>query len=321
MLKIGILGAARIAPLAMIEPAQRRDDVQIQAIAAARPGAAEKYAARYKIDDFYTNYEALIDNANVDLIYIALPPNLHATYTIKALRAGKHVLCEKPFALSVDEVHKMQAAADATGKRLFEAFHNCYHPLFDAVLKVKNSGRLGDITSVRANFSHHIPFVKGEFRHQKHAGGGALMDLGCYPLHWARNIMGEEPRIKSADIRLNQQGVDVQTRAQLVFSNNVPCLIETSMDEGFEHHQIFELFGTQGMLKIYGAVLPQLGHYVLQKTGDITRHFTVAGNTSFDHQLDAIVSSMHNNTPLRSEGSDIIGNMTAIQAIFDAAGS
>lgn len=206
MLRIGILGAAGIAPAAVIRPARRRTVVEVVAVASRRAASARQFAESHRIDRFYSDHFALLSDPGIDLIYNALPPSEHARWSIAALKAGKHVLCEKPFAMNADEAAQMLEAAQSTGNRLIEAFHDRYHPLSAELDAVKASGALGEILSLQADFSTSNPFDPASLRHDPRLGGGSLMDLGCYPVHWVRAFMNEEPKVVRASGSLNPPG-------------------------------------------------------------------------------------------------------------------
>lgn len=320
MLKIGLLGAARIAPKAVIEPAQRRDDVSIVAVSAARPGAAAEFASQYAIPVAYDTYDALIDDGAIDLVYNALPPRLHAEWSIKALEAGKHVLCEKPFAMNPDQARAMITAARANGRRIIEAFHDRYHPVYAYALAQRDAGSLGDILELKAHFKHSIPFDADEFRHNPGAGGGALMDLGCYPIHWCRNFMEEEPQVLDASARITAAGIDEDIAASLLFPSGIKAEIQASMEPGWDHYARFIIIGSKGTLTLKNSILAHLGHSVHETINGQYREFTLAGNTSYDHQLDALVSALANGAPLPCEGADSVGNIQVICDILATAG-
>ena len=198
MIRMGILGAAKIAPKAFIESATRRDDCEIVCVAARDSARASAYAAEHGIPEIAESYEALIARPDIDLIYNALPPHRHADLTIAALEAGKAVLCEKPFAMNAAEARRMVEASRRTGRPLVEAYHYRFHPMFLNVLEQVQSGAIGKLCAIRSEFSVAIKYRPGELRHDPALGGGALMDLGCYALHWARIVAGSEPAVRSA---------------------------------------------------------------------------------------------------------------------------
>ena len=218
---IGLLGAARITETAIVRPVQVTPQCQLRAIAARDRGRADAYAKRHKVADVFDTYDELIAADSVDLVYNPLPINLHAEWTIKALKAGKHVLCEKPFAMNADEAQAMLDAAAESGKRLIEAFHYRYHPAFDTCLNWLAADEIGELREIHAVFDVHIKDDGHEIRHRVETGGGAMMDLGCYPLHWALSVTGEAPSQIDATAELTPAGVDESLQASLTFPSGV----------------------------------------------------------------------------------------------------
>ncbi|MDX3928154.1 MAG: Gfo/Idh/MocA family oxidoreductase [Shinella sp.] len=243
MIKFGVLGAARIVPWALLEPAHRRRDVEVVAVAARRPGSAEAFANEHGIRRFHNSYEELIADPGVDVVYNPLRPHLHAEYSIKALEAGKHVLCEKPFAMTGLEAEATQAAATRSNRRIIEAFHDRYHPVFSHILSIADSGRLGRIRKLTATFNHTVPDTPGEFRRDPKMCGGALMELGCYPVHWCRSVMREEPQVTAARALIASTGCDEEMSAELAFPSGVTASIEAKMSPGWEYHARFIIDG------------------------------------------------------------------------------
>ncbi|MDB5621919.1 MAG: Oxidoreductase domain protein [Devosia sp.] len=320
MLRVGILGASRIVPWALGEPAARRSDVQLTAIAARRPGAASPLAERFAINNVYDRYEDVISDPSVDLVYNPLPPHLHAEWSIKALEAGKHVLCEKPFAMNAAEARAMTDAAAANGRRVIEAFHDRYHPVFEHLLDRVKAGDLGTLSTIRAEFSHTIPRLEGEFRRIRSMGGGALMDLGCYPVHWCRSLVQEEPVITQASAVRDPDGYDEEIEATLQFPSGISAHIASRMSQGWHYHARLEIQGDRGTLMVENSLLPQLGHSIRATIDGVFRQYTIGGGTTFDYQLEALVAALRNATPLPTEGAGPLGNMAAIDAIYAAAG-
>ena len=196
-LRIGILGAAKVVPYALALPARKVPEVQVTAIAARDPKRARRFAALWRIPRVHQTYEALLADPEIDAVYIPLPNGLHAEWTIRALRAGKHVLCEKPFCANAAEAEEMARVAQETGLVLSEAFAYRHHPLAARMRKIVQSGELGRIQHIEARFQFMLmnPF---NVRWRYELAGGALMDAGCYPLNMVRFLMGEEPRVLSA---------------------------------------------------------------------------------------------------------------------------
>lgn len=231
MLRFGILGAARIAPAALIQPAILLPTVEIAAVAASSADKAVAFANEHGVPRAASSYAELLASPDIDAIYNALPPCLHEQWSVAALEAGKHVLCEKPFAMNVAEARRMVHAATTSQRLLVEAFHYRFHPYFRRVLELLANDVIGDIRHIRAQFDVRIPYSHSEFRYDPLLGGGALMDLGCYTVHWARILMGSEPRVVQADCKRGDSRVDTSTRASLSFAGGATAEVLTSMSE------------------------------------------------------------------------------------------
>lgn len=319
--QIGLLGASGIAPRAIIEPAQRRPDAEIAAVASARPGAAARYAGDHRIAAAHDSYEALLADEAIDIVYVGLPIAAHAKWTIAALEAGKHVICEKPFALDAGEASAMVEAAERNGRRLIEAFHYRYHPLFEHVLGLCNGGRLGAVERLVGCLNVSIPFDPQAIRHAPQLGGGALMDLGCYPVHWLRSIAGSEPVVRAVEVTRTQLGVDESIRAALEFPGGISAEVITDMAEGIPTRCHLRVEGSLGTLEVSNPAGPHDGHSVsLRIKGEPPSVYTIAGQATFDYQLAAFIEAIETGGPLPTEGSDAIGNMTVIDAIYRAVG-
>jgi predicted dehydrogenase len=319
VLRIGVLGAAGIAPQALLRPARRRDDLDVVAVASRRPGAARTYAAEHGIATAYGSYDELFADPSIDVVYNALPPSEHAARTTEALSAGKHVLCEKPAAMTADEARAMVAAATAAGRRLLEAFHDHHHPLTAHVQGLVASGALGEIESVEGAFAVTIPFDPVSIRHDPTAGGGALMDLGCYPVHWLRSLIGEEPEVVAATATANQLGADESIEATLRFPSGVRGRVFASMRPEKRTASLV-VHGERGSLEVDNPVLPHRGHSMRTTIDGVASTWTVGGRETYDYQLDALVRAVVDGEAVATEGADIVANMTVIDAVYAAAG-
>ncbi len=320
MIRMGILGAAKIAPKALIDPVSRRDDCEIVCVAARNAARARAYADEHGIPEIAETYEALIARPNIDLIYNALPPHRHAGLTIAALEAGKAVLCEKPFAMNAREAGAMVEASRRTGRPLVEAFHYRFHPMFEDILAQVRSGAIGKLCAIKSEFSVAIKYRPGELRHDPALGGGALMDLGCYALHWARTVAGSEPRVTQATSKLSEQGVDLVTNARLEFDGGVTAQVRTSMAPGQRFKALLAIQGTEGTLVARNPLHPSMGHSITLRRGLAIRRYTVPGETTYDHQLAHMIEVMKTNAPPLTGGADGVANMALIDAVYAAAG-
>jgi predicted dehydrogenase len=181
-LRLGVLSTADIARTKVIPGMRTAQRVEVVAIASRDEARARSAAAELGIPRAHGSYEALLADEDVDAVYIPLPNHLHAPWAIRAAEAGKHVLCEKPLAMTAAEAESMASAADAAGVVLMEAFMYRHHPSWQAALEVVRSGRLGRLTAVQSWFSYYNDDPTN-IRNIREAGGGALYDIGCYDVH------------------------------------------------------------------------------------------------------------------------------------------
>src|SRR5450759_4989502 len=226
--RIGILGAARIAPAAVIKPAKSISAAVIDAVAARDRDRADAFASKHGIPKVRDSYAALVADPQLDAIYNPLPNGLHAQWTIAALEAGKHVLCEKPFTANTKEAEAVAAVAAVTDLVLMEAFHYRYHPLARRMREIVESGELGTIRRVETALCFPLPKFS-DIRYQYDLAGGATMDVGTYTVHMARLLGREEPDVVSAEAKLRTPDIDRAMRAELRFPSGHTGRITCSM--------------------------------------------------------------------------------------------
>lgn len=322
MIRIGLLGAARIADQAIIQPAAKRSDVVIAAVAASNLEKAQTFAQQFGIEQAFGSYDELITRDDIDLIYNALPPSLHAKWSIRAVLHGKHVLCEKPFAMDVAEAKDMVATAKISHRLLIEGYHYRFHPVFAEVERLVKSGELGTIHTVRSNFSVRIAETPGSLRHNVPLGGGALMDLGCYPLHWLRTLFASTPEILWADAICPKAQLDSSFELRLQFPNGPLCYVGCAMSEHLSRHHDASLYleGDKAQLEVLNLVAPHQGHKLrLTKDGE-AREYQINGDTTYDHQLAHVVACIKGETKPLTGGRDAIDQMQLIDDAYKAAG-
>ncbi|MEM9937493.1 MAG: Gfo/Idh/MocA family oxidoreductase [Pseudomonadota bacterium] len=316
-LRIGLLGAARITPKAIIDPARVIPQTQVTTIAARDPERAASFAAKHGIQDVLRSYDDLIAADDIDLIYNALPINHHASWTIKALRAGKHVLCEKPFAMNTDEANAMLAASEASGKRLIEAFHYRYHPAFETCLDWVRSGKIGEIKNIDAFFNVAIKDNGHEIRHQIATGGGAMMDLGCYPLHWILTLMGDTPTEVEARAELTPNGVDETMNAALTFKKGAKTYLSSSMGPEVLTKADLVVLGSEGEITFRNAIAPHGGASLTCSDGSVAR---ISPVSTYTYQLEALFDGLQSGTALPTEGEMIVRQQKVLDQVYEAAG-
>ena len=218
-LRWGLLSTANINK-ALLEPLRTSKRNQLLAVASRSQERADEYARKHKVKRAYGSYNELLADPDIDVIYNPLPNHLHAEWTIKAVQAGKHVLCEKPLALSLAEVDAISAAADKYGKVVAEAFMYRTHPQTLEVQELVAGGKLGKIRMVRGSYTYPGP-DPDNYRWKPEMGGGGLWDVGCYPLSYTRTVLGVEPQRVLGFQATGPTGVDEFFAGQLQFPNDI----------------------------------------------------------------------------------------------------
>jgi predicted dehydrogenase len=319
MVRIGTLGAARITPNALIHPAQRLPGVQVAAVAARDPERARAFAQKHAIPRIYASYEELIQAPEIDAIYNPLPNSLHCEWTVRALEAGKHVLCEKPFAANAVEAQRMADAARARDLVLMEAFHNLYHPLAARMRAIVENGALGTIRMVEAQFCSLL-LRSSDIRLQSGLAGGATMDLGCYCTRLLCYLLGAEPRVVNASAQLAATQVDRTMRADLVFPNGVAGRFVCSLRSRRLLRASVTVRGDAGTMHVLNPFLPHLFHGIYLRTGTGVRWEQVRGGATYDYQLRAFVEAVRKRAPMRHDVAAAVANMRVIDAAYARAG-
>jgi predicted dehydrogenase len=317
--RIGILGCARIAKAGIIEPARELPELEVMAIGSRDQARSTAYASEHGIARAHGSYEALLADPELDAIYNPLPNGMHMEWTIRALEAGKAVLCEKPLAANAADAQRMVDAARACGRPLVEAFHWRYHPLGLFIAKVVQSGRLGRLVDIDAGL--HIPgklVPKGDIRFQAGLAGGATMDLGAYCINALRLVAGQEPRIEEATATLVSEGVDGATRARMRFASGVTGRIDCSLIAD-ELKAWLNVRGERGRLEVNNPFLPQLGHRLALNIDGARTEQVFDRTPTYLFQAREFCQVVRGEAPARTTAEDGVLNMAAIDAVYRAA--
>lgn len=318
-IRFGILGAAAIIPAALTNPARSVPDAQILAIAARDPKRAYRFAKKHNIPRVYPTYAALLADPDIDAVYNPLPNSLHAEWTIRALKAGKHVLCEKPFASNAEEAEEMAKVARETGLVLSEAFAYRYHPLTVRVREILKNGEIGSIRHIDARFSFLLP-APNNIRFKYELGGGSLMDNGCYPVSLIRHIAEAEPVVEHAEARLVAPQVDHNMKADLSFADGRTAHMECGMLSPKLFHSVLHVKGDAGSLHVISPFQPHVFHSLVIKIKTMDTREQVPGENSYALQLRAFTRAVRGEIKLNTDPADAIGNMRVIDAIYEKAG-
>ncbi len=318
-IRIGVLGAAAIVPAALTNPARTLAEAQIVAIAARDPKRAEAFAHRHHIPRVYPTYSDLLADPAIDAIYNPLPNSLHAEWTIRALQAGKHVLCEKPFASNAHEAEEMARTARETGLVLSEAFAYRYHPLTARVKNIIASGELGKVQHIEAQFCFLLP-APNNIRFKYELAGGALMDCGCYPVSLIRFLAEAEPVVEQAEARLFAPQVDRRMSADLSFVDGRTAHLVCDMLSPRLFRSLLKIEGDAGKLRVINPYHPHWFNWlsVYGRNGSHSEH--VRGENVYALQLRAFIKAIRGEMKLNTDPADAIGNMRVIDSIYEKAG-
>jgi predicted dehydrogenase len=318
-IRIGVLGAAAIVPMALTNPARSVPEAHIIAMAARDPKRAEAFARKHKIPRVHQTYNDLINDPDVDAIYNPLPNSLHAEWTIRALKAGKHVLCEKPFASNAREAEEMATVAHETGLVLSEAFAYRYHPLTTKVKEIVARGELGEIKHIEAQFCFLLP-SPNNIRFKYELAGGALMDCGCYPVSLIRHVAEAEPTVERAEAHLFVPQVDHKMSADLSFADGRTAHLVCDLLSPRLFHSSLKIEGSEGKLNVFNPYHPHWFNWLSVRGRDGNYSKQVKRENVYALQLRAFIKAMRGEMKLNTDPADAVGNMRVIDSIYEKAG-
>jgi predicted dehydrogenase len=320
----GILSTANIGVRKVIPATQKAERCEVVAIASRDGERAARTAAELGIPRAHEGYEALLSDPEVDAVYIPLPNSEHAAWTIAAARAGKHVLCEKPLAMTAAEAEEMVRACSNEGVLLMEAFMYRLHPSWEAVRDLVASGRIGRVRAVQSWFSYFND-DPGNIRNVPELGGGALYDIGCYCINLSRMLFGGEPIGIEASVTRDATGTDVLTSAILAFDDDVAAF---TCSTRAEPDQRVHIYGTEGRISIgipFNIPPDRPAEITVTAGGDppvspASETLTFAAADEYTIQAERFANSVLDGRPLPIPPEDAIGNLRVIDAIFRAGG-
>ncbi len=321
---VGILGAGGIAERAMVVPSRDVDGVEVVAIGARDPHRAAEFAERLDLP-VSGDYETVLAHPDIDLVYLALPPIVHADWGVRALEAGKHVLCEKPLSANEVGAQRIADAAVTNGRRAFVGFHYRLHGFIRRLLEVIASGALGEVLEVEIDFSiPHFVVQPGNIRLDGDLAGGAVMDVGCYAVDLLRAAWGD-PRVVSAKAQLypEDRRIDLQTDAVLQLAGGFPARVRASFIGVDRGRMTLRVVGSDAVLEATSVIVPQWGA-TLTVTGPsgnvlIAEH-AAEGENSYARQLEHLVAVLGSGAPSLLDADRAVGTMRVVDDIYRAAG-
>ena len=320
MIKFGVLGAANITPRALVYPCMDEPRAVISVIGARSRERAQNFAECHHIRNVVANYAAVVTHEKVNAVYNPLPISAHHEWTIKALRAGKHVLCEKSLASNARQAEEMAEVAAQTNCVLMDAFHYRYHPIFIRAKEIYDSGVLGRISEIAAAF--HITGSQNpdDIRMQYETGGGVTMDIGCYPISWVRHITGREPLEVTAVAEVGPPDVDLFLRAEMLFPGDIKVITSGDMRPATPFKAHLEIVGELGSLKVNNPLVPQNGNSIELKINEETTIETFDRRPSYGYQLDAFIAAVEQGADILTGPDDAVNQMRLIDRCYEAAG-
>ena len=320
----GVLGVADIATQKVI-PAMKSSTLSTVMGIASRSGEkAERAANELGIAKSYDSYEALLNDPNIEAVYIPLPNHLHPEWALAAARAGKHVLCEKPLAMTSEDALRMIEGFEEAGVKLMEAFMYRLHPMWRLVRKLVEDGGIGEVLAIQTVFTYRNVDA-ADIRNIPEYGGGALYDIGCYAVNASRMLFGDEPSHVEASIRRDPKfGTDVLTSALLDFGGRHSTFTCSTQ---LEDDQRMVILGSSGRLviEIPFNIPPDRATRILQFSGGsppadpgLTIH-EVAPADQYAVQADAFSRALRDDTEVPTPPIDAVRNLEVIERIFAAA--
>ena len=314
-LRWGLLSTAKINA-ALFKPLAKSKRNTLFAVGSRSEESAQAYAAEHGIPRAHGSYEALLADPEVDVIYNSLPNHLHAEWTIKALEAGKHVLCEKPFALTLAEVDAMTEAAQRTGKALAEAFMYRTHPQTLKVKEIIDSGKIGKILLVKGGFT--FTFNRpGNYRLDPAFGGGALWDVGCYPISYARSMLGLEPLEVFGWQATGESGIDESFSGQMRFPGDVHAQFDCGFRGPFR--AFIEIVGEQGTLEIPSPFHAGKKSEILLIRDGKTKTIEIKGQHQYLGEVEDMADAILLGKAPHISLADSRANVAAILALYKSA--
>jgi len=314
-MRLGILSTAHINRL-VIPPAHASEKVELVAVASRDLARAEEYARKWEIPRAYGSYEALLEDADVDAVYISLPNTMHCDWSVKAVEAGKHVLCEKPLSRHPEDVERAFDAAETAGRLLTEAFMYRHNPQTARLLRLVDDGTIGEPRVIRAAFSYTL-YDPENIRLRTDVEGGSLMDVGCYCVSGSR-LLGGEPTAVYGQAYIGPTGTDWVFTGVLTFPGDVFATFDcgTSLPERDE----LEVVGSGGSLFLDDPWHCRTPVIEVRRDGKVDRT-ELDPVDSYRLELENLSDAIAGEAPLLLGREDAVGQARALEALHRSAES
>lgn len=315
----GILGCARIAQRALIPAISEASNAILYGIASRDSHKANEWKEKFNFQKVYPDYQSLLHDPDIDAIYNPLPNHLHCEWTCKSAKAGKHILCEKPLALNVQEVRKMIRETDKYDVYLMEAFMYRFHPQHTKVLELIEKDAIGEIRTFHASFTFPYSGGKEDYRTTPEWGGGALMDVGCYVINAARMIIGEEPNSVYSKAHFDSKWkIDMTDSILLEFPQGQTALLSSSFETQFQNQ--YDVVGSKGKISLLRAFIPKLNNGIIEiYQEDKIKTITIPAINQYTLMVEHFDNCILENKLPRFPADDAFYNMRVINAAQESA--
>ena len=307
-MKFGSLGIAKILEEGLIRPAQDHPEIKVIAVSSREESIAKDYAQVHSIKKYYSDYNSLIIDKDVEAVYIPLPNGLHYEWAVKALEAGKHVLCEKPLCSNGFEAFSLFELAKNKNLILLDAYHHSFHPTFIRAKEIIKRGDIGEIKEIKGRFTVNIP--RPDIRFDYNLSGGAFMDPGCYLVHALVHFFEDFPEIVSTEVKRDKTDsrIDIKSKAELLIGGKTKAEIYSSIESKKDMEIWIEFLGEEGSLKIDNYVRSEWGKLCLRGKDNRTKEESFSSKSTFSHQLDKFLTLVKEgpNESLANESKNIM---------------
>ncbi len=316
ILRWGLLGTARINR-AVIPPLRNSSRNKLTAVASRSGEKVSTYADEWGIERRFNSYEALLADPDIDVVYISLPNSLHAEWTAKAIEAGKHVLCEKPFTTTVEEIDVLLSLLKVRPRVVAEAFMYRHHPQTLGVKALIDAGKIGEVMALRGSFSF-TQSRDGDVRLNKDLAGGSLWDVGCYPVSYARTMLGEEPTEVFGWQTVGPSGVDEMFFGQMRFRDGKVAQFDSGFRVPFRTHM--EIVGTEGIIVVQAPFkpLPDSPVYI-GKASDQLERVALPNGDLYQGEIEDMADAILDGKPPRISLQDSRNNIATLVALYKSA--
>lgn len=309
----GILSTARINDR-LLPGARESDEVDVVAVASRDRGRAEVYAREHGIERAYGSYDELLADPDIEAVYNPLPNSLHVPWSLRALEAGKHVLCEKPLTRRPHEADRVFDAAERAGRVVMEAFMYRHNPQTLRVQELVQGGAIGRVRLIRSHFSFTVTHPN-DARLEAEYDGGSLMDVGCYPVSTARLLAGEPERVYGEQVT-NESGVDVRFTGTMRFADGVVAHFDSALDLPSRHE--VEVVGDEGSLLVPDPWIIAQPGIIVRRGGDV-EEISIERVSSYRLELENLSAAIRGVGEPLLDRADALGQARAIEALYRSA--